>query len=333
MNSKELVLSLSKAIGIGHQKQVFDIIKSELAPNFEITETQNFILAKIDNKSDYTIMLEAHIDQIGMIVTDISEDGFVSVEPIGSIDPRFLPSTPVKILGKETVFGTFGSVPPHLSGDAECPTFDNLYIDTGRNDVGEIISLGDIAIFDLEPECLLENKVTSMALDNRVGVASVILAGNKLAKSKCPVNIVLLFPLGEELGLRGARVGAYGVTANEALCVDVSFGDCPDVPSRKTAKLGSGVMIGVSPVLNRKICKTLEQTATDKNIPYTLEVMGGNTSTDADVISLTQSGIPTGLLSIPLRNMHTPVEVVGLRDIEATSTLIYEYVLGGGLND
>lgn len=333
MNLNQLVCSLTRAVGIGHQKEVFEIIKTNLSPAFEITENENFILAKMDNKSDYTIMLEAHIDEVGMIVTNISEDGFVSVEPIGSLDPRFLPSTPVKILGKETVFATFSSVPPHLKDDSECATFENCYIDTGRKDIGEIISLGDIAVFDYEPECLLKNRISSKALDNRTGVASVILASEKLATANCPVNVVLLFPLGEELGLRGARVGAFSVDANEAICVDVSFGDCPDVPASKTAKLGSGAMIGVSPVLNRKIYKSLEQTAKDKNIPYSLEVMGGTTSTDADIISLSRSGIPSALLSIPLRNMHTPVEVVDLRDIEAVSNLIYEYVLGGGQND
>ena len=333
MNLKELLFELSNAVGIGHQKEVFDIAKKYLSNFCKVSETDNYLIAKIDNNSNYTIMLEAHIDEVGMIVTDISQDGFISVSPVGSLDGRFLPSSPVKILGKELVSATFTSIPPHLSKEDGCPSFDNCYIDTGRKDIGEIISLGDIAVFDAKPIWISDNRITSKALDNRAGVAAVISAGERLAKANCPVNVVLLFPMGEELGLRGARVATFGLDIDESISVDVSFGDCPDVSESKTAKLGSGAMIGVSPVLSRNAYKKLKATAEDKKLPHTLEVMGGNTSTDADIITLSGSGIPSGLVSIPLRNMHTPVEVADLRDVEATASLLYEYVLGGGLND
>ena len=150
---------------------------------------------------------------------------------------------------------------------------------------------------------------------------------------KLPFKVILLFPTGEELGLRGARVAAYNSGVKKSIVVDVSFGDCPDVSPSKTAKLGSGAMIGVSPVLSRDIYKKLESVAKENNIPYTLEVMGGTTSTDADVISLNQSGIPTGLVSIPLRNMHTPCEVLDEKDVAAVSTLLAAYVEGEITNE
>lgn len=332
MNIKQLLTELASEVGIGHRKDVYKIVRKYLESFALITETNNYILAEINNNSDYTIMLEAHIDEVGMIVTDILDDGFLLVSPIGSLDGRFLPATPVKVFGSKTVYGTFTSIPPHIKNSDSCPDFESCYIDTGMLNIGEIISLGDVAVFDAEPIYLTNSRLTSKALDNRSGVAAVIAAGKKLAEADCPVNVKLLFPMGEELGLRGARVGAFGVSVGENVSVDVSFGDCPDVPAHKTAKLGSGAMIGVSPVLCRDIYKKLEQTAKDNNIPHTLEVMGGTTSTDADIISLSGSGIPSGLVSIPLRNMHTPAEIIDISDVESASELLYKYVMGGGLN-
>ena len=333
MQVQPLLQQLSKASGIGHQLQVFDVIKSFLPSVFSVKEQEQYLLAQWNCGAEKTILLEAHVDEVGMIVTEVQDDGFLSVAPVGSLDGRFLPSMPVKVLGKKTGSGVFTSVPPHIKKGETVPDFENCYIDTGIKNIGEIISLGDIAVFDAKPIWISDNRITSKALDNRAGVAAVISAGERLAKANCPVNVVLLFPMGEELGLRGARVATFGLDIDESISVDVSFGDCPDVSESKTAKLGSGAMIGVSPVLSRNIYKKLKATAEDKKLPHTLEVMGGNTSTDADIITLSGSGIPSGLASIPLRNMHTPVEVADLRDVEATASLLYEYVLGGGLND
>lgn len=324
MNLTKLITDLAKAQGIGHIQTVKEVAKSYLSPFSKITDNENYLLAEI-GEGDTAIMLEAHLDEVGMIVTEITDDGFLSVTGVGSVDTRFLPSTPVKIYGKEVIKGVFTSVPPHL-GDSDTPTFDTIQIDTGRKDIGEIISLGDYVLFDCEPTLLLNEKITSKALDNRVGIAAVIAAGKKIAEAKLPFKVSLLFPTGEELGLRGARVGAYNNTAKKCIAVDVSFGDCPDVSPCKTAKLGSGAMIGISPVLSHDIYKKLELIAKEKKIPYTLEVMGGTTSTDADIITLTKEGIPSGLVSIPLRSMHTPCEVVEINDVKAVADLLAEFV-------
>lgn len=332
MNIKQLLTELAGEVGVGHKKDVYKIATKYLEKFSTVTENNNYIIAEIDKGSNYTIMLEAHIDEVGMIITDILDGGFLLASKIGSLDGRLLPAMPVKVFGNKTVDGVFTSIPPHIKGNDSCPSFENCYIDTGINNIGEIISLGDIAVFDAEPIWLTNERITSKALDNRAGVAAVICAAKRLAEADCPVNIKLLFPMGEELGLRGARVGAFEANVNENISVDVSFGDCPDVPSHKTAKLGSGAMIGISPVLCNDIYTKLKQTSEKHSIPYTLEVMGGTTSTDADVISLSGSGIPSGLISIPLRNMHNPAEIVDIRDVEAVADLLYSYVMGGGLN-
>lgn len=332
MDLTKLITDLASAEGIGHIETAKEVAKSYLSKFAKITDTENYLLAEI-GEGDTEIMLEAHLDEVGMIVTEITDDGFLTVTNVGSIDTRFLPSMPVKIYGKEVIKGVFTSVPPHLKKGDSVPDFDVCQIDTGRKDIGEIISLGDYVLFDAEPLALLGDRITSKALDNRVGVAAVIAAGEKIAEAKLPFKVSLLLPTGEELGLRGARVGAFNCTAEKCISVDVSFGDCPDVSPLKTAKLGSGAMIGVSPILNRDIFKRLEALAKENEIPYTLEVMGGTTSTDADVISLTKSGIPCGLVSIPLRNMHTPCEVVDVKDVRAVSDLLVAFVKGEMVNE
>ena len=142
--------------------------------------------------------------------------------------------------------------------------------------------------------------------------------------------MVMLFSDSEELGLRDARTAVFGIEADEAVSIDVSFGDAPDVPAEKCGKLGEGVMIGISPVLSRNVTRTLEDIAEKENSPFQREVMGSTTGTNADVISVSKDGINCGLVSIPLRNMHTDCEVIDLRDIEATVTLLENYILKGG---
>lgn len=332
MDLNKLITDLSAADGIGHINEVKEVAKNYLSSFSKITDTENYLLAEI-GEGETQLMLEAHLDEVGMIVTDISDDGFLTVTNVGSIDTRFLPSMPVKIFGKEIVKGVFTSVPPHIKKESSVPSFDHCKIDTGRKDIKDIVCLGDYVLFNYAPTELLNGKITSKALDNRSGMAAVIAAGEKIAAEKLPFKVSLLFPNGEELGLRGARVGAFANTPEKCIVVDVSFGDCPDVSPTKTRKLGSGAMIGISPILNRDIYKKLEAVAKEKNIPYTLEIMGGSTSTDADVISLTKSGVPAGLVSIPLRNMHTPCEVVSVSDVEAVATLLLEYAKGEIVNE
>lgn len=331
MDLKNLLITLASSEGVGYMDTVADIAAKQLSPFSKVTKTDNCLMAEF-GEGDYTIMLEAHMDEVAMIVTEVFDDGFLSVAPVGSIDARLLPAQPVKIYGKQTVSGTFTSVPPHIKNEDSVPSFDTCKIDTGDMAIGEKVSQGDLVLFDAPAIELKNNRISSKALDNRAGMAAVIMAAKKIATQNPKSKVVLLFPTGEELGLRGARVSAYDIPADECIVVDVSFGDCMEVPASKTAKLGSGAMIGISPVLDKNIYNKLKRLAKENDIPFTLEVMGGATSTDADVITLTRSGIPSGLISIPLRNMHTPAEVVDINDVKAVANLIAAYVEGGGLN-
>ena len=272
-----------------------------------------------------TVLLEAHIDEIGLIVTDI-KNGFLKVAPVGGVDARMLPGMRVKIHGRTDALGVACSTPPHLKKDSdEVPSFDNVYIDTGLGAKADgVISEGDKITFVGELCELQGSRVTARSLDDRAGVAAVMLAAEALYKENVCKKVTVLLSDQEETGGIGAKTATFSLEPAYAVAVDVSFGNQPGVS--ECGFLGKGVMIGISPFLSNEVTEKLKSVAEKNEIKHQLEVMGGRTSTDADHIALSRSGVKTGLLSIPLRNMHTPTEVVDLEDIESVAEILAGFV-------
>lgn len=280
-----------------------------------------------------TVLLDAHIDEIGLTVTDITPDGFLKAAPVGGIDRRMLLAAQVAVYGTasgETVRigAVTASVPPHLNDDySKAPRVDELLIDTGLgSEAGSLIARGDTVLFENSPRRLLGDRVTGKALDDRVGCAVLIRTAELLAGFDLDCNVMIMLSSQEEIGERGAKTGAYAVHPDEAIAVDVSFADTPDMKPTDCSPLGSGVMIGVSPSLSRRLSEDMIKTAQETGVPYTIEVMSGLTGTNADEISVSRRGVPTVTLSIPERNMHTPAEVISLEDAENTARLIAGYL-------
>lgn len=328
-----LIKNLSDAIGIAHLKQASHIAKEELKKYALVEDFGSIgVIARIDKKREKTIMLEAHIDEVGFIVTHIFDDGFVKVTNVGGNDGRILPATPVKIHGKKEIPAVFVSTPPHLAKDgAEIMSAEDILLDTGiKNGVKELIAQGDLVTYDVKCQSLAGGKITGKSLDDRAGVACLIEVASRIYDKDLPVNVIICLSEQEELGTRGACTAAYAIHCDQAVAVDVSFGNAPDVAADKSGKLSQGAMIGISPVLDKQITQRLKDIAKKNEIPHQFEVMGGKTGTDADVISVSKSGIPCGLLSIPLRNMHTPSEVVDMKDLESVAEILEKYVISGG---
>ena len=319
MDIKKLLTKLSNGAFIGNVDTVKETVDEFLGFKTEKDKNNNLYAYK-DFGKEKTLLLEAHIDEIGFIVTDIV-DGFLRVEAVGGIDPRMLFGQKVKFFGKKEVKGIFCSTPPHLKGKDETK-FDikTMAVDTGLKDAKEFLSLGDFGVFDIECNELLNNQITGKALDNRAGCVAVLKAFKDCENSN--YNLALLLSSGEELGHRGAIPGAFKASPDYAIAVDVSFGECYGVPSYKTAKLGSGAMVGISPILNEQVVAKLLEISGNCG---TTEVMGNRSGTNADVISISKYGVKTGLISIPLKNMHTPVEIVEINDILAVSDLIIKF--------
>lgn len=331
MDIKEILFKLSDAVSIGNITDASQIAFEELSKYAKTLQNGINVIGEIKGESDYTLMLEAHIDEVGFVVTDIDEDGFLTVKNCGGIDLRALPSRTVVIHGKEKVTGVFCATPPHLGGVKEYDDISVLKIDTLLGEKAkDIIAVGDLVTFNQKAVDLHGSRVTGKSLDNRAGVACLLLLAEKLSNKKLPFNVVFAFTDAEELGCRGAKTAAFSISPDEAIVLDVSFADAPDVPNNDCGKLSGGAMIGMSPILDKGISKTLISIAKENNMPYQTEVMGGRTGTNSDVISISKSGVKTGLVSIPLRNMHTDVEIIDIKDIESVCDLLFKYILKGG---
>ena len=333
MDIKNIIKELSDSVCIGHIDDALKLAEGMLPERCEIKRLYgNSLAAFIKGKSDYTIAVEAHIDEIGFVVTDM-DGGFIKVAAAGGFDLRTLPSHRVTIHGKEDINAVFTSVPPHLSkDDAAIDDLAQIYIDTGLNCASELVSVGDFVTYSAKCEDLQGNRITGKALDDRAGVAALVYLANMI-KEEPPVNLLIMLCNAEELGTRGAKTAAFECEFDEAIAIDVSFAAYPGVDPAQCGKLSHGGMIGQSPILSRKIVNKLVSVAESNGLPYQLETMGGNTSTDADVITVTKHGIPTGLVSIPLRNMHTDTEVIDTEDVLAISKLLYSYIFAGGIKN
>ncbi len=280
------------------------------------------------------LLLEAHIDEIGLVVTAV-EDGFLRVANCGGVDRRLLLAQQVTIHGREDLSGVIISVPPHLEDSAnrdKTPELEKIAIDIGldKETAEQLIAPGDKVTFHSEFRTLLNRRVSCKAVDDRGGVTAVLYALELLKTKKLPCGVSVLFSSQEELGERGATIGGYRLKPDISLSVDVSFGHTPDAPAHKCGKLGAGPMIGISPSLDRGLSDRLVALAEAEAVPYQLEIMAGETSTDADTIGVQQGGVRTGLVSIPIRYMHTPIETVELADIEAVGKLLACYILSEG---
>lgn len=338
---KELLKKLCTINGISGNETSVSLFCAEYLHQYTDNvsiDYNNNVVAIFDSKnSDKTILLDAHIDQIGFIVTEVDEKGFIRVDKCGGIDSRTLLGSPVTIFGKDIVEGVICCMPPHLSDgkEDESVSVDKIRIDAGMpaEKIKEIVSAGDYITFKNNFVELLNNRVSSPALDNRAGVAVLLRICQLIDKNDLNCKVVVLFSCQEETYATGAITKSFDITPDEAICVDVSFADQPGISNQYSKiRLGKGPMICYSSTLDKTMSDKFKKIAADKNISCQYEVCGGRTGTNADHISTTKCGVKTAVISVPQKNMHTQVEIVDLNDVENTAKLIYEYIISGGVD-
>ncbi len=338
MNINETVKSLIKTPGIsGFEKEFADLVcerLKEYCADARVTKT-NCVIGMIKSKKDNvpTIMIEAHLDRIGLIVSSVDDDGFVKFKTIGGVDERILPASEVVILGKEEVFGIIGAKPPHLmtkdEEDAGLKTED-MVIDTGLgSDVASKISVGDPILLRSSFCELMNNRMSSAALDNRLGMAVIFESLEKVRDKEIPYNLCIVFASGEEQGLLGAYTVANETKCDFAVVVDVTYGETPDAKGYETFPLGCGVTICRGPNVDFEMTKRIIEIAEKNDIPYEIEVASGSTGTNAWALQTSGRGIPCAVISVPIRYMHTAVETADICDAENAAKLIAEIVSGG----
>lgn len=334
MDTKELLFKFANISGVsGDEDRASELALEYLEKYSNDVQIKNGnVIANIGKRTEdkLHVMLDAHIDQIGMICTYITDDGFVKVGNVGGLDRRLLMGQRVTIHGKRNITGIIASTPPHLASgdDKKVPKMEDICIDTGykKVELEEIISLGDSITFATECKELVGGRITGKAFDDRCGVVAIICALEQLKGEDLPCSLSVVFSAQEEVGERGAKIAAYEINPDIAIAVDVSFAYTADDVEYKCGKMGEGAMIGISPSLSRNISEKLIVAATTSNIPYQIEVMSGLTSTNADQFSVNRCGAKACTVSIPLKYMHTPVEVIQISDVEDTGRLIAEFI-------
>ena len=329
MDMLETLRLLSEAAGVGGLSEAADTVQTLLRPLVDEVwqDPMGSVcgLRRCPVPGAPTLLLEAHLDEIGLIVTGIDDKGFLRFDACGGIDRRTIQAIPVVVYGKTPCPGVIGTAPPHLAEkEDKLPPLSDLVIDVGLSaeEAREVIRPGDRVAFAARFADLGGGRVTGKALDDRAGCAAVLAALSRLKTEEPAVNVAVCFSVQEELGGFGAAVAGFRMTPDAAIATDVSFALTPDARPEQCGVLGKGAMLGISPVLDHALTARLEQLAQEDAIPIQFEVMGGKTGTDADDLSVAAGGIRTALLSIPLRYMHTPVELVDTADIEAVAALM-----------
>ena len=330
----ELLKKLCTAKGVsGYEDNIAAILKDEISKYADevFIDKNNNVIAKVGNTEEHNIMIDAHLDEIGFIVTYIDNNGFLKVSPCGGMDYRVVQNSRFKIItDTQEITAVACCMPPHLSdgGEDKAPSPDSIYLDTGlsADKVKQLVNIGDVAAYDITPMILLNQRFSCCSTDNRASCALLLRVAELIKENPVNTGITFTFTSQEETYGKGAMTAAYTVYPDEAIAVDVSFAVQNGVSPTESGALGKGAMVGISPVLAGKRSHRLIKLAKENNLPYQVEVTGGLTGTNGDKISVTRSGIPTAVVSIPQRNMHTGAEIVSLDDIENTALLLYEYV-------
>jgi endoglucanase len=279
-----------------------------------------------------TLAVLGHIDEIGIAITHVGEDGLLAYSVIGGFDAEQLAGQRVQIAGRDgTVPGVVGRRLLGRDERRDRPRLDHadLYIDIGarsREDAEQLVHAGDVAVWLGEPLELANGRIASRALDDRLGAYAALEVTRRVAAAgDAQVDVVAVAAVQEELGYHGARTAAYALDPQVAIAIDVTWAtDVPGGNPRRVGKieLGGGAAITLGPVVNTVVSDLLRVTAEAEGIPYCVEVYPGRTNTDADAVHVSRAGVPTGVVSVPLRYMHSPVETCSLDDLEAVIGLV-----------
>jgi endoglucanase len=274
------------------------------------------------------LLFDAHIDEIGFIITG-HEDGFLRFSTLGGVDARMLPASEIKILTEPPIIGIVAAAPPHIldAGDSDkALKVDDLYIDVGMNqdEAKKAVPVGTAAVYNTGARVFGTDMIYGKSLDDRACFACVLRALELLKDEQLDVDLYVLASVQEEAGTRGARTGAFSVFPDWCVVVDADHAKTPDHTKHDAKETGGGVVISKGPNMNRRLTELAETCAREKGISYQIGIEPGDSGTNAAVIQVTREGVATALFGLPVKYMHSPVEVLNLSDAEAVAALLCE---------
>lgn len=318
----------------GDEKQIQNLWINEMKPYVDEirTDLSGNAYGILNPEAPFKVLLAGHSDEIAFMVKHIDSNGFISVAKAGGISPKLALGNRVRILGKKTIMGVVCVPAEHKGGAKGEIKVEDILIDTGaskKEDLEEFVEIGDYIIYDVDYEYLLNDLYTGRALDNRSGAFIIGEALKILSKEKLNVGVYGVTTVNEETTMGGAHFAASIIEPDMAIACDVTFAtDSPGCSPKDEGdiKLGGGAVISIGSQINRKINTILKDVAKANDHPLQIELTPTRTGTDADRMRFAGKGIPVALISLPLRYMHSPSEVVSLKDIESEINLIVDFV-------
>lgn len=334
MNITENLECLSRMVAVsGFEKAASETVAAMLKEYCDQVYVDKFFNA-VCFKSGYgktpkKIMITAHTDEIGFLVNSTDDKGFVGITNIGGIDSKILLAQEVVIHGRQDIPGVIGATPPHLLKPEEAGKavkIRDLSVDTGLGEeLKSLVSVGDIVSFKPAFSVLNDQKATGKSFDNRCSIACLLEIARLLADFRHENDIVFVVSTQEETFSAGVTTASYALRPDAAIVIDTCHGDMPDLSRDVSSTPGKGPEISIGPNLHPKLVNKIFELGKENGIPFQKMVEAGDTGTDAWATQVSANGVPTALLSIPIRYMHTAVETVNMEDIKHTSRIVAEF--------
>ncbi|MEY8001965.1 M42 family peptidase [Clostridium sp. Mt-5] len=312
----------------GREDWLYSIIEDNFKKFGHITMSKlNNIYIHKKGKTSNKIMIMAHADEVFLMVNEISGEGFIKFKALG-IDPKSLVSQEVIIHGTEDVEGIVALKPTYNDKDNNVVKMERLYIETGYNSekLNNLVKIGDYITLKRDMIELLNDNICCKSIDNRASIAAMYVCADELKNVNSDLDVYFVCSCQEEVGHRGAKMASYEIKPDIGIAIDVTFDGGKFGDSDRENKLGEGPVICIGPNVHPKLRNRIIKTADRYNIPYQVEVESGNTGTDAWDIQTAAGGIQTLLISIPIKYMHTSVEIVNLKDIRNTGKLLARFI-------
>lgn len=329
---------MCEAAGVsGHEDRLGDLVTERFRPLVDEIRRDtlgNVIMLRRGGGQDVpSIMMAAHMDEIGLMVTAVEKRGFLRFTRVGGVDPRTLPAKEVTVLADEPLPGVIGVKPPHLISADErkkAIKMEDMYIDVGLDEeqVKERVRVGDPIVLRRRTYELLGDRMAGKAMDDRAGVATLYAAAERLATLHHEADVYFVATVQEEVGLRGAVTSTFGIMPDLGIAVDVGLATGPGMPDDVAADLGKGPAIALGANIHPRMYERLTEVAKNERIPYQPEILPARSGTDAWAMQVTQSGVPTAVVSIPLRYMHTTVETLSWSDVQQAGVLLAHFASG-----
>ena len=323
----------------GFEQRIQEVVRQYVAPFADSVSTDvhgNVIVAR-NPDAKLRVMLAGHCDQIGFLAQYIDEQGFVYVQPIGGWDPIVLIGQKLTVWTTSgPVFGAIARKPIHLLSDEErkqTPKLKDLWLDIGcrnKEEAAGLVKVGDPITLQLGYTEMRNQLASSPGMDNKTGLWVAIEALRRTAPKKLNCGLFAVSTVQEEIGLRGATTSTYGVHPHVGIAIDVTHAtDCPTIDKKQEGDiaLGRGPVIYRGPNMNPRVVDKLLETAAAGEVPYQMAASGRATPNDANTMQISRGGVATGLVSIPNRYMHSPVEVISLEDIDRAADLLAGFAL------